>query len=586
MNSEKPLSRKQIACAAFLFALIFIAYTYPLVTEFTTHMIGDKRGGDPAQYTWNSYIFKQNLINGRDLFYTNFIYYPAGTNLWFHTYTPLISIFSLPFNNLFLALNIMTFMQFVLSGIGALLLSQRIFKNYTWGLIVGFVFTFSTYKTMHLLGHYHLMLTATIPFYIMTLMDSFAFSEKAHLPFVVNRKKLAWGIVLLLLTFLSDYYATFYLLFFSGFYLLFPIVRNYFLSLSKVYKWVSILALFTCGHVAAKIMELRGVYDRGAFWWLSDFTYFFVPAPRSIWLKTASFYKYVDSEGGANIEVPIFLGWTLILAFIYLAVLCIKHKMKHPPVVYFFIFILLFFVAMVIPQLKVFGVRLFYLPTAIYYYIPFLNNIRIPGRAALMVFLFFPLVLGYLWTCYKSYIPQRIYSYMPIAFLVLLMLEFTPRPFNFMDKDLNVEVSEWIKTKPGEVIFPVPLGLEDGMINYGKPDVGLMTDQITHGKKLLGGYASRVHDDVFALYTNDSIFQTLRILQKESLDTTILQRDVNKVDPAIVQKFLQTFSPDLILIEPHFKNTTVHRFVTLNFQPYIVAEDSLNGNILYTLKRP
>jgi hypothetical protein len=583
MNNRNSLSWKMLLFATVLYALVFIVYTYPLISNFFTHIIGPARGGDAAQYTWNSYVFKQNLLSGKNLFFTDLIFYPSGTNLWFHTYTPFISIFSLPFTNLFLALNIMTFAQFVLSGIGGLLLSQKLFKNYTWGLIVGFVFSFSTYKMMHLLGHYHLMLSATVPFYIMAFMNAFSFSENKAIPYIKNFAAFGWATCLIFVTFLSDYYATFYLLFFSGLYLLFPFVRTTFLKLSNGYKVSLILILFLAGHFLAKKMELRNMPDRGAYWWLPDFTYFFVPSPRSAWFDTTFYYNLIGGETRANVEMPTFWGWSLLLALLYILVIAYKHqKVKHDKQFYFFVFILLFFIGMVVPQIKILGHRLFYLPTAFYYYTPFLNNIRIPSRASLMVFLFLPMVIGYLWTSYKSFVQKNIYTYAPMVLLCLLIVEYKPQPYKFMCKDLNVKVGEWIKHAPGEVLFPIPLGIEDGMINYGKPDVGLMTDQITHGKKLLGGYASRVNDDVFALYINDSIFSALRILQKKSHT----QQEVYKVDAALVVRFLKTFKPDLILIEPTYKNTPAHRFVKLNFAPYIVAEDSLNNNVLYTLKRP
>lgn len=585
MNNRNTLNWKWILLATILYALVFVVYTYPLITQFTTHFIADKpRGGDPAQYTWNSYVFKQNLMAFRNLFYSDYTFYPLGTNLLFHTYTPLISIFSLPFSNLFLALNLFTFLQFVLSGLGALFLSQRLFKNYSWGLVVGFVFAFSAYKMMHLLGHYHLMLTATIPFYIMALMDTFSFSEKAKIPRIINWKSFSYTAVLFMLTFLSDYYAAFYLIFFTGFYLIFPYFRNLFLKTNKLVAWACIFMVFLGGHYLASFFHFSyKVYDKGAFWWAPDVSLFFVPSYNSKWFTTESYY---NSIGEANIETPIFLGWTLALLSIFMMYLWLKHKENKSSGFYFFVFILLFFVGMTTPDFKLMGVHWFYLPTANYHFIPFLNNIRIPGRAAMMVFLLLPIVLGYLLTSYKSFINPVLYKWIPIVALVLLFLEYWPKTYQTAYKDVNIEVATWLKAKPGNVIFALPLGLEDGFIHYDKPDVGLMTDQMTHGKKILGGYASRVHDDVFAYYNTDSICQTMYLLQKESRDTSLSQREAYKVDPELIKKFLLKFKPDLILVQPTYKNKIAHHFVKLNFGPYIVSEDSLNDNVLYTLKRP
>lgn len=564
--------------ASVCYLLIFVLYTYPLITVFSSAISGSN-GGDSAQYLWNNFIFKHQLMAGENLFFTDYSFYPSGANLLFHTYTPLLGLFSLAFDNQFLAINTMLLLQFVLSGLGAYLLSFRFLRHFSLSLLVGFMFAFSPYKMAHFTEHFHLMLTATIPFCILAAWNAFRFDEKNHLPRIQSWTALMWLFGLLLLTFFSDYYSTFYVLFFLVLFLLFPWLKNKLNAFSKRTRWIALISFFMMSHIIINQLMLHGVNDNAAFWWQPDVTGFFVPSFISFFFETNNYYLLYNSAG-ASLELPVFLGWSFVLMF--LATLYIDATKKQTLVlpIHFTLFLCLtlFFMAMTVPEIQLFDKSIFYLPTGFYYITPFFNNIRIPGRASVMVYLFLPMLLGYLWMNIKPVIPAWIYTWAPVLCLLLLSLEFLPHAYPMQNRAEQEEVNRWLKEKKGVVLLALPLGVTDGFHKLGVQKTEYLIDQTVHHKKTIGGYISRVPSEVFRSYSHDALCRTLFVVQKEKENGSVPLMDTKDV-----AQFMSTFQPDLIYIPKEYQHSNLHRFILQNFSAYIETTEALNGHTLYTL---
>ncbi|HEC49924.1 MAG TPA: hypothetical protein ENI40_02055, partial [Candidatus Desulfofervidus auxilii] len=153
------------------YVFITLLMTYPLVFHLTTHIPGD--AGDGHQNLWNIWHFKKRLLNFQNPFYTNYLYYPIGVKLIFHTYGVFNNLLVLPFNNIVLAYNFIVLFSFVMSAMGMYFLSFYLTQDKFGSFIAGVIFSFCPYKFAHLLGHLNLVSTEWIPFYILYLIKTF-----------------------------------------------------------------------------------------------------------------------------------------------------------------------------------------------------------------------------------------------------------------------------------------------------------------------------------------------------------------------------------------------------------------------------
>jgi hypothetical protein len=148
--------------------------TYPVISHLDTHVAGD--GGDSLQCIWNLWWVKKALLDPKiDLYYTDYMYYPKGSSLKFHTLSLFNSILSIPFQNIFNLLviyNILFLFHFVLAGYGMFLLVNYLINDKGIAFISGLAYTFCPFHFSHGLGHLQTMSIGWIPFYVLFLFKT------------------------------------------------------------------------------------------------------------------------------------------------------------------------------------------------------------------------------------------------------------------------------------------------------------------------------------------------------------------------------------------------------------------------------
>src|SRR5688500_2227700 len=91
---------------ALFYTVIFLVYTFPLLTHFSEGFPGQDTGNSDAnQYIWNIYNFKKAVWEGSNPWFTDLLLYPKGSSLLFHTYTPILGVFGLLFSDNIVAVN-------------------------------------------------------------------------------------------------------------------------------------------------------------------------------------------------------------------------------------------------------------------------------------------------------------------------------------------------------------------------------------------------------------------------------------------------------------------------------------------------
>lgn len=163
------LTRRHILPLTF-YTLLALLMTWPLAQQFTRATPGDSV--DSWQNMWNMWWLKQALLQGRNPFFTDVIYYPEGVSLLLHTLNPFNFLVSLPVHALFglvVAYNTMIIFSIAVSGYGAYLLAADAVGDRRAALIGGTVFAASGYVLAQALGHLNLIAVEWLPFAALAL---------------------------------------------------------------------------------------------------------------------------------------------------------------------------------------------------------------------------------------------------------------------------------------------------------------------------------------------------------------------------------------------------------------------------------
>jgi hypothetical protein len=483
LNTLKRLSEYLVLL--FLYGFVFCLISgFNTWEAFTTSIIG--QGPDPYQYIWNAHNFQKQFANGGDVFYTPLLMHPEGTSLVMHTYTPVIGMLNVLIKNPYLSCNVALILSFMFSGLGAYLLGFHLIKKRSWAIISGFIFAFSPFKTTHLLEHYHLLLTATVPFTLLLLFKAFP-DHKLH----ISRNNIwsVFGIACLLaLSFFSDYYTTFAILVFITVYFTYGLVNSW-----KWKHWLLIIAVvWIASHLIIEPIHIQQTMDnKGAFYNTSDVLAFITPPENSLiygWWNGQNWREKLAFKG-VNEQVA-FLGFGLLLMFF----LGLWRSKKSQTKFLSLLLILLFF--LVFPKIKIAGASVSYSPTAFLHYIPFLNNIRNPSRMIMLFYLILPLWIGL--RIESAEIKTSIKRVLPILLLLSTIIEYVPKAYPKMKKTDVEHVFERLAEEENDLgLWNIPTGLVDGFQKVGDFDVKHLQRQMVHGKPLVGGYISRIDSTVF-----------------------------------------------------------------------------------------
>ncbi|RZD16052.1 MAG: hypothetical protein EVJ46_07620 [Candidatus Acididesulfobacter guangdongensis] len=130
----------------FLYFLVFVFMTYPLILRFSSAIPGN--GGDQYLMTWFFWEFYHYVfVLHRFPYFTHLVYYPFGVPLYVTTDMPVNSFIASVIyyfsHNLLLAFNIIFLLSSLLNGYFAYLLAKDVLKNKTASFFAGLIFAFS-----------------------------------------------------------------------------------------------------------------------------------------------------------------------------------------------------------------------------------------------------------------------------------------------------------------------------------------------------------------------------------------------------------------------------------------------------------
>lgn len=551
--------------AVLIYCFVFVWFTQPLVSNFTTGYIGLKVNGDAHQYYWNIFNFKEQIFNTKNPFYSPYIFAPDGTSMLMHTYTPIMGLFALPFSNSILALNLFIFINFILSAYGAYLLCNKLISNHLISISAGIVYAYCPYKLLHLIEHYHLLLTAAVPFFILCFLEAFIFTKNQFLPAIKSKKHFMYCFILGCILFISDYYATFSVLFFCLFYALYYKVFAT-INYRKLKFWLITLFVIAVSHIILHQFKVYGINNKGALWWSGDILGYIIPHFNSQWLYNNRFHSIEKAiyHYPGSVEYCMFLGYSVLLIAFISIVWLFKHSL--PEILKPFAFLSILFFLMTVPDLKIGGKSIFNLPVSFFHYIPFFNNIRSPTRILPMVAIsFLPIGLYVISTFVKK--RNLLNAGVGFGLIFLLVLEYKPVHYPIINVNNVPAIIHKLSKMPDGNLLQIPFGVRDGFIEKGKFETKKLWYQTIHKKPMIDGYISRLSTSIVKRF-DTSLFSKLDSMQKNH---NYIARD-EKIELPV----------KYILLEPEYRS---------NFEPFfdsslrnkIDSKTDADGYILYKL---
>jgi hypothetical protein len=240
--------------------------------------------------------------------------------------------------------------------------------------------------------------------------------------------------------------------------------------------------------------------------------------------------------------------------------------------------VLVFFVLLTLPAMRVYGHDRLHPPTALLHFIPFINNIRCPTRWIMMVGLFLPILT---FSALEAAWAQRLHAtsrtLLGLLLAGLVLFEYWPKSYERTSAAAVPRVFHEVAKLPGKTMIPVPIGVSSGYRQVGHMLSEHLFYQTVHHKKVPVGFMARVPPEVFDALQNDPVLGAL-LLRQTKPDT------IQPAPPAApqVQAFLRQFDPAAFVINPDFRDQPAHLFLRQLLQPYGYREQLVDGYVLLT----
>jgi hypothetical protein len=168
------------------------------------------------------------------------------------------------------------------------------------------------------------------------------------------------------------------------------------------------------------------------------------------------------------------------------------------------------------PHLLVFGINTgMPLPDAVFRYLPFFSNVRIPGRAIVVSYLALGVVSAIALSEWRrrSTRPHLVVLMAALAVAV----DFIPAPFPLTPLS-RPGLYETLRELPEPgAVCELPLGIRDGFGQRGTWDDRTLFYQTIHERPLVGGFVARLSPSLVAAYDHDPLLSALLRLSSHSM---------------------------------------------------------------------
>ncbi|EKE14764.1 MAG: hypothetical protein ACD_12C00312G0021 [uncultured bacterium] len=488
--------------------------------------------GEVQVYEWLTDKFYQLIISGQNPFgITKAILYPFGFNLGlvdagYGLFFPLLR----PFLSAHQTMSILITLSLLLANIGMYLLLRKLDINKIIAFIIGAAFGSMTFLMVRG-GHLNYWCHFVFPWFYYFAVQIFQ-TEKKQTKILST---VGMSVFFVLALWLNFYY--FVILLIS----IFSLLTFYFIFHNKLFikklkeNWLYLI--LTGGLIFIWLIPwLLSLYDMfmfnqvprttgwgGAIQFSSEIINYFIPSEYGyLAIKYPFLLKpiyFIVRLLAPNLP-PIFENFTypgIIILGSYLALIIfyrkINNKIKKNILPFLFVSII-FFILTFGPFLHLFGhwmltvdegIKIVIpLPYIFLHYIPFLNNIRVPGRLAVGFIFFAYIVAAYLINDYYYKInSKKRWILIFVLFVIffsdhLLYVNMDVIPKNNYPNNIFEEIK---KDKEFSTVLEIPFTVRDGFTFFGDGNAfQMIIGEAVHGKPVLGGYTGRIADYIKTYY--------------------------------------------------------------------------------------
>ena len=568
------------------YTLLTLLLTYPIIFQLSTHLPGD--GGDSNIRVWNLWWIKKALVDlHTNPFWTDYVFYPEGVSLVFHNLGPFTGLLGAPLQALVglpTANNLLILLSFVLSGYGAYLLTRYLVANRPSAFLGGIIFTFCPYKFAHLLGHFNLVFTEWIPFYVLTLLRLTSYPRREAIG-----PSLRCATCLLLIAF-CDFSYLIHALMFTALFVAYRMridgCRTYWGRDGR--KLAISLGFFLIGFAPVLLMAgidllgsgpaaahgLSGGRSGGATAFQADLLSFITPSPLHPFL--GPLVQPVASRfSGGPAEATVFAGYLpLVLGLIAATQL----RLKEPWVRFWCLVLMVFFILSLGPFPRVLGIGINFIPLPYHLIMrtPILNHLRVPSRFDIMVMLSLAVLSAF--SCRRLFDWFASRAHRSVIFLgitLTILFEYLAIPFPTFGASTPA-IYEQIAKEPGQfTVLDIPLARTSGTGGIGKFPAPFMLYQTVHEKKIVGGQISRVPDATIQAFASRPLLRKILEVQGEKLPPdTAEDRPVRALldDLAVLQV-------RYVIIHRRFTHSRIRDYVEATLPVEKISEE--NGVIAF-----
>ncbi len=212
-NDPPVLIKHDLWLALGIYCLLTVIYFYPTLSTLNTHLIGPPE--DNIVGYWDIWWANDKVLQGgQSLTFTNFLFFPNGSSLYYVAWSFYNLLLTFPLRLLMgnvAAYNLIILHSFPLAGIGAFLLIKYLTRNSWLALLGGFLFAFSPFHFARAQHHFHINTLQFVPFFVLYYIRAI-------------REGTARNLVLATLFFLLNALSDWNYLFFASYFILFSYI--------------------------------------------------------------------------------------------------------------------------------------------------------------------------------------------------------------------------------------------------------------------------------------------------------------------------------------------------------------------------
>jgi len=524
-----------------LYCGITVLYCLPILEKLSTQMIGPPE--DNMFFYWNFWWMCEKVMTGSgNLVFTDYMFYPEGTFLYYHSwsfYSLWLSVLLNQFFNQVVTYNIIALHGYPLAGVTAFLLVKYLTRNSYLALLGGFMFAFCPYHFGRTLHHMNLN-----PIHFVPLLVLF------HIKSVRSRgysNAILAGLFLLLNTLCSWVYM---------------IVCIYFMALSYIYialkkrglivKDVLIKTCLTVGlaivalspwlvkmiPIGVQGMKVKGI---GRTLFVTDVFSIFVPGEYH-W--AGNFGPIADINSlftGNKWEIATYLG---LFSLVIIAIVIVR---KMAPIHKYLAGVLAFIMLSLGPELHVLGNVLYLaLPDSVLAYVPLFSSLRTPVRNILFAYIFWSIAVPIASAALIGSVKKHwLKVLLIVAIPLLIFVDF----FRFFDETADLTVPTCYEMIPDEDVGAPLLDLPYGYVamQYYK------YYQTFHNHPMVQGHTSRkLSETLIDTLDFEDIERQREQLTNAEVRYVIIHKDIKgekskeggEVDPAMYNEVYDTVYED------------------------------------------